>query len=164
MSYIAETLRAHAKEVVRLHRKLAMQRLPGKVVERQGDKVRVELGLDPSSGEKVLSPWVRVQSAGAGEFKSFVLPAIGEQVYLESPSGVIGADSMATYGAFDDDHKRPEAGADEAVLGAVGDTALRLKARRAALSIKERKHFKIIIDGAPFAIKASALEPTSLDD
>ena len=118
MSYIGAELRRLRKEVVRLNRKLAMQRMSGKVVARdpQARKVRVELGEDPATGEKVLSPWLRVQGLSAGKFKVFVLPSVGEQVYVESPSGVVGADSLVTFGAFDGDHPHPAQEADELVI------------------------------------------------
>ncbi|MBX3506842.1 MAG: phage baseplate assembly protein V [Parvibaculum sp.] len=119
MSTIGSELRWLRREVARLNRKLAMQRLPGKVKERggpDGRQVRLDLGEDPATGKAVLSGWVRVQSLSAGAFKGFVLPSIGEQMYLESPSGVIGADSVATFGTFDDDNKHPVQDQDELVI------------------------------------------------
>lgn len=118
MSYIGSELRNLRKENVRLNRKLALQRISGKVVERDPEKrkVRLEIGEDPQTGDKIKGPWVRVQSTSAGAFKGFVLPSIGEQMYVESPSGVIGADSLATFGAFDDETKHPQQGADEQVF------------------------------------------------
>ncbi|GJD93358.1 phage baseplate assembly protein V [Methylobacterium iners] len=118
MSYIGSELRRLRKENVRLNRKLALQRIGGPVAERDEKtrKVRIELGEDPETGEKILGPWTRVQSNSAGAFKTFVLPSIGEQMYLESASGVVGADSVAVFGTFNDTNKHPEQGADEAVL------------------------------------------------
>jgi hypothetical protein len=128
MSTVAEELRRARREIVRLNRKMALQRIPGKVVERDPKtrKVRLDLGQDPESGTVAKSPWVRVQSGSAGRLKAFTLPSIGEQMYLESASGVIGADSLATFGAFDDDNPFPEQEADESVLGQVGKTRLSL--------------------------------------
>lgn len=135
MSYIGSELRFLRRENVRLNRKLALQRMPGKVAQRDdaARKVRLELGEDPESGEKILGPWIRVQSTSAGKFKGFVMPAIGEQMYQESPSGIVGADSLATFGAFDDENKHPSQEADQFVFEN-GDTRLSLKAGEVALA------------------------------
>lgn len=129
MSYVASELRELRKEIVRLNRKLAMGRLPGKVVQRDAEKrlVRLELGRDPETDMPVLSPWVRVQSGSAGAFKTFVLPSIGEQLYLESASGVIGGDSVAAFGTFTEQNPPPAQGADEAVLLENGQTRIVVK-------------------------------------
>ena len=129
MSYIAEKLRDHDAALVRLNRQDQMKRLGGKVVERDPAKrtVRLELGTDPETGNKVLSPPVRVQSMSAGAFKGFVLPSIGEQMYLESAGGTVGADSIATFGAFDDEHKHPTQDPDELVFEN-GDSRFSIKA------------------------------------
>jgi hypothetical protein len=139
MSYIADELRELRKENVRLNRRLALQRIPGRVAERDTAKrtVRLEIGEDPDTGEKILSPPVRVQSVGAGRFKGFIMPADGEQMYLESPSGVVGADSVATFGAFDDETPPPDADPDETVLSD-GEVKVRIKGDRVRLERGER--------------------------
>jgi len=136
MSYIGSELRRLRRENTRLNRRLGLQRMPGKVVERDvaTRKIRLDLGEDPATGNRVLSPWVRVQGVSAGAFKFFVLPSVNEQMYLESPSGVVGADSLATFGAFDSENRYPEQDADELVLEN-GDTRFSLKSGELKLSV-----------------------------
>jgi Phage P2 baseplate assembly protein gpV len=136
MSYIGDELRILRREIVRLNRKLAKQKLPGKVVARGKGKVTLDLGEDPETGKKLMSPEVRVQSISAGKFKFFVLPSIGEQMYLESASGVIGADSIATFGCFDNDNPQPEMEDDEMLLMA-GQTRLSIKDGQLKISVGE---------------------------
>lgn len=127
MSYIGEQLRELRGEVARINQKLQKQRLPGKVVERDKAKgVRLDLGQDPDTGAMIKSDWHRVQGLSAGGVKISVLPSVGEQVYLESPSGVIGADSLVTFGAFDDDHQRPDHDIDAALINC-GNASIQIK-------------------------------------
>lgn len=130
MSALASELRHIRKELVRLNRKAALARLPGKVDEvrqQNGDwQVRLDLGEDPATGRKTLSPWVRVQPGSAGDMKIKVKPTKGEQMYLMNASGVVGADSMAIWGAFDDEHKAPD-----------GDHDLVIERGKARFTIKD---------------------------
>ena len=136
MSYVASELTRLRKENVRLNRKLVLQRIGGPVAERDPKKrkVRIELGRDPETDEKILGPWVRVQSTSAGAFKGFVLPSIGEQMYLSSTSGVVGPDSVAEFGTFNDTNKHPEQDADEAVHFENGKTRMSSTKDKAVLS------------------------------
>lgn len=147
MSYVASELRHLRREVVRLNRKLAMSELPGIVTDRDPKtrKVRLNLGQDPDTGTKVLSPWVRVQSGSAGKFKSFVLPSVGEQMTLYSASGIVGADSVARYGTFTDANPHPEQDPDEAVLFENGQTRIAVKDGR--LIHKVGKSTTTVTDG-----------------
>ena len=147
MSEVANELRELRKEVVRLNRKISLGRLPGTVVERDAAKrmVRLDLGADPDTGEVVKSPWVRVGSTQTGAFKSFSLPSIGQQMYLDSASGVIGADSVATAGTFTDGNAHPTQAADEAVLLEHGDVRIAMK--QGVLSMKSA--------GSSFELKAT---------
>jgi phage baseplate assembly protein gpV len=151
VSYIAEELRELRKEVVRLNRKLALHRIPGKVAERdpQKRKVRLEIGEDPDTGKKILGPWVRVQSVSAGKFKFFVLPSVGEQMYQESPSGVVGADTVAVFGTFDDENKHPEQEPDELVIE--NDTT-RFSLKKGQIHLK--------VDGTAYTFKKEGFEQT----
>ena len=127
MSFIGEKLLEHARAISRLDRQAVTQRLSGKVAERDFEKrrVRLELGEDPATGKKVLSPWVRVQSQSAGAHKTFVLPSMGEQMTLESEGGRVGANSVARYGTHDDENKHPESEPDEWVHQ-VGNASFRI--------------------------------------
>lgn len=119
MSWIATQMRRMARQIVTLNRRHAASEIPGPVVERDEAKwlVRLDLGEDPETGERILSPWVAPQPESAGAMKrSGPLPEIGDQMILRSPSGEVGAESYAVYGPFSDAHKRPEQKADEGVL------------------------------------------------
>lgn len=129
MSEVASELAFLRREITRLNRKLALARLPGKVKEvksEEGDwRVCLDMGEDPETGDKVLSPWVRVQPASAGALKIKVRPSEGEQMYLMSASGVVGADSVAMWGAFDQDHPAPAG--DEDVIFERGNARLTIE-------------------------------------
>ncbi|QLP98510.1 MAG: hypothetical protein HZY79_15565 [Rhodoblastus sp.] len=118
MSYVGSALRRVSRALVSLNRRVASGDLPGAVVERDESSwlVRLDLGLDPETGERVLSPWVapRAQSAGAMKI-SAPLPPVGTPMRLVSPSGVVGAESYAEYVAYTGEHARPKQGADEHV-------------------------------------------------
>lgn len=119
MSALSNELRHMRREIARLHRKHALARVPIKITDvrqKDGDwQVQGELGEDPKTGKKVLTPWVRVQPASSGELKIKVKPSKGQQMYLHSTSGVVGADSLAIWGAFDQDHPAPE-GEDDLII------------------------------------------------
>ena len=118
MNYVGRELRLLRREVVRLNRKVALARMPGKVIERDDDKglVRLDLGEDPATGEMVKGPWVRVERPRAGSIGIYAQPDIGEQMYLASASGVVGADSVACFGCFDEEHPAPDDRGDILVL------------------------------------------------
>ncbi len=109
MDLLPNELRYLRRQVVRLNRLVALSHLEGPVTERDDKKwrVRLELAVDPD-GNKILSPWVRVQSQSAGAYKdSPALPAIGDKMRLFSPSGIVGASSYAIANAFDEETTRP---------------------------------------------------------
>lgn len=135
MSYIAERLRQHDVEIARLHRQDALKLLPGKVVERDTStrKIRLQIGSDPATGQAVLSPWVRVKSMSAGAFKIFVLPSLGESMYLESASGRIGPDSVAKHGTFDSENTHPAQEHNEMVIES-GSSRIAIKDGRIVIS------------------------------
>lgn len=170
MSYVASELRRLRKENVRLNRKVALQRIGGPVAERDEKtrKVRLELGQDPESGEKILGPWVRVQSTSAGKTKGFVLPSIGEQMYQTSASGVVGADSVAEFGTFTDTNKHPTQGADESVIFEIGGARLSatkdkvvLKVDGATITLTKSK-LTVAVDGQGFDLTSEALQMLGL--
>ena len=119
MSYIGSRLRELSRAIVALNRRFAGQDVPGVVAERDDAKwlVRVDLGEDPETSEKILSPWLAPRSDSAGALKrSDPLPAIGDSVRVVSPSGVVGADSYVTPGAFSQDAQKPSQKGDEGVV------------------------------------------------
>ena len=68
MSYIGSRLRELSRAIVALNRRFAGQDVPGVVAERDDAKwlVRVDLGEDPETSEKILSPWLAPRSDSAG--------------------------------------------------------------------------------------------------
>jgi phage baseplate assembly protein gpV len=133
MSFIGEKLLEHSRTIARMDRQAVTQRMSGKVssdhIDFEKRQVRLELGEDPATGEKVLSPWVKIQSQSAGAHKAFVMPSGGEQMYLESEGGRVGANSIARYGAHDDENKHPASEPDEWVHNA-GTSWLKIKPGR----------------------------------
>lgn len=134
--HIADELRQARLQIVRANRRLALAELEGTVAERDPKKwlVRLEIGRDPETDEKVLSPWLKPQSGSAGAFKvSPALPSVGEKMKMVSPSGEVGAASYAAWGTFDDEQKRPDQEADESVI-AFGKTRISTKDDKFAIS------------------------------
>ena len=119
MNWIGRRMREMSRAIVGLNRRVAASDLPGVVVGRDeaGWKVRLDLGEDPETGDKILSPWVSPLSESAGALKrSGPLPAIGDAMRLISPSGEVGADSYVVFGGFSEGNKRPDQNVDEGVL------------------------------------------------
>lgn len=142
------------KQVVRLHRRLAMADLPGQVIERDTAKnlIRIALTADPTSGEQVLSPWLSVKppcNQPGGLQISPSLPPIGTPMRMISPSGVVGADSYAEHGAFNAASPAPQQADGEAIL-ALGDVSFSMK--KGALTIS--------VGGKGFQLTPSALQMT----
>ena len=134
--HIADELRQARLQIVRANRRLALSELEGTVAERDTEKwlVRLEIGRDPETDEKVLSPWLKPQSGSAGAFKvSPALPSVGEKMKMVSPSGEVGAASYAAWGTFDDEQKRPDQEPDESVI-AFGKTRISTKDDKFAIS------------------------------
>lgn len=139
MSHVVNEMRALRKDVVRIHRKLAMSDLPGQVVQRDTTKNMVRLGLtaDPTSGNTVLSPWLKVNPVAnqpGGLQISPPLPPMGTPMRMVSPSGVVGADSYAVHGAFNDASPAPQQADGETVIAAA-DVKLSLKQGQLAVTV-----------------------------
>lgn len=114
---VASELRRLHRKCAQLDRRLACANLPGKVASVDHDKrtLRLELGKD-GEGKPILSPPVRWQQPGAGDFKMHAPPKVGEQMTLASPSGTMGSGSLAVWGTFDKDNAAPSKAADAAVM------------------------------------------------
>ncbi len=150
--HIADELREARRQNVRLHRRLALSELEGTVVERDEKtwRVRLQIGVDPESGEKVLSPWLKPQSGSNGAFKvSPALPSVGERMKMVSPSGEVGAASYASWGTFDDEQKRPDQDADESVM-TFGKTRISTRDDKFAISTADGKA-RLSFDGSTIA-------------
>ena len=188
MSYVGDTLREMARLLAKLNRRIAGQRMRGPVVERDEKKwaVRVALGDDPETGEQVLSDWISPRAESAGALKrSSVLPSMGENVWVVSPSGDVGADSYIEPASWSDANKRPEQKSDEAIMtyhdnkqtlspsrqrfertGAKKSAVDVRSEGRVALEVHQLKGLKIRVHetGEWFRIKPEALMPTTEDE
>lgn len=133
-SYIGEQIRELKGEVVKLNQKIARMLIQATVVGRDMQKgVQLDIGEDPDTGKRIITDWHKVQSLGAGNFKFSVQPSIGEKVSLKSPSGIIGSSSVAEFGTFDDENKRPSHDPDEPIM-TIGNASLSIK--DGAISLK----------------------------
>lgn len=101
---IAEILRATRADLEDTRRRMASVVMIGRVVERSGDKVRLEFdAADPSTGKPFRSPLVRRANSSGETHKERNRPAMGEIMALLSPNGEIGRHSRAIpYGPVDD--------------------------------------------------------------
>lgn len=113
----ATEFRRQAIKLERAERRLALIRLSGKVkvVDAKRRMLRLVIATS-SSGEEVLSPWVRWQEAAAGGLRIHSEPAIGEQMSLVSSSGSVGDISIAVPATYDRDHSAPSQSSDTAVF------------------------------------------------
>lgn len=117
-----EEIRYLHKKVAAADRRIAMQALPGKVVEVDPDKRRLRLRIGTTSkGEPILGPWVRWEEAAAGGARIHSEPAIGEQMVLSSQSGTVGPASIARPGTYDKDHDAPSKSSTVTVIERGGD-------------------------------------------
>ena len=115
----ADELRRLRRETARLHRRLAMVDLTGKVKAGSQDMekrtVRLVLGKT-AEGKEILSAPVRWEASGAGRMKVHAAPADNEQMTLHSSSGTVGTTSLARWGTYDKDNQPPSKSADEGVI------------------------------------------------
>ncbi len=114
MNALARDLRDLRKEINDLKSRLTRTHMTGKVVEVDNNKVKLELlGADPKTGEKLISPWIRVQEEGGdglGGYSSYTQAVVGQTMRLLSPSGEIGQESLAIQDGHTDDNPRPADG------------------------------------------------------
>lgn len=149
---IAEEFRRLRRKNAQLERQLASMAMTGKVIERQGDKVRLEFDpKDAATGKPFRSPLVRIgASSGAGSngHKERIRPAIGETMLLLSPNGEIGAHSRAyPYGPTDDN---PEPSGDD-------DFDRVLQHGNARIAIKDGM-IRVTVGGKGFELTAAQLQ------
>ncbi len=114
---VSHELARLAVKLDRAERRIALQDIPGKVVEVDAEKrlLRLQVGTTKDN-RPVLSPWVRWQEPAAGGLKVHSQPAIGEQMRLVSQSGTVGTGTIAVPGTYDQDHSAPSKSSDSAVF------------------------------------------------
>lgn len=124
---VASEIRRLHRKIAQLDRRVALANVPGKVasVDHEKRTLRLELGKD-ADGKPILSPPVRWQQPGAGNLKVHAPPKVGEQMTLSSPSGTLGAGSLAVWGTYDKDNDAPSKASDAAVIQ-FGDASITAK-------------------------------------
>lgn len=195
MSFIAQELREARRQNVNVNRRLELIALEGIVQQRDEQKyqVRLALGEDPQSGETILSPWLSPLAGQSGAHRvSAPLPAIGDRMRMLSPSGVVGAASVAMPSTFDDELRRPSQQSGEAV-STLGKTRLSqtsdkiaaatektsvtqtadaiatqaettdVKSKKTRLHVDSLDKLKIVLGQQAFALSPLALVPTSIE-
>lgn len=111
-----EIRRLH-KKIAAADRRIAMQDLPGKVVQKNPAKRELRLRLGTTAdGQDILGPWSHWQEATAGGMRIHSEPDIGEQMRLISASGTVGQGSLAVPATYDQDHEAPSDSSDTAVF------------------------------------------------
>lgn len=111
-----EIRRLH-KKVAAADRRIALMNLPGKVAEKDPAKRTLRLRIGQTAdGRDILGPPVRWQEATAGGMRIHSEPDMEEQMTLISPSGTVGASSIAGPATYDRDHEAPSDSSDTAVF------------------------------------------------
>lgn len=133
MSLVRE-IRVLTRRLVETERRMAQMIMPGRVakVDHDNRRLRLEIGK-AADGSTILSPWVRWPEASTGTLKVHVPPPLGAPMTLLSPSGTVGAGSVAQWGAYTDADEAPSKASDAAVL-AFGDTVITIKGDRAEIA------------------------------
>jgi hypothetical protein len=168
--FLAETIRQLRGDLEDARRRLASTVMIGQVVERQGEKVRLEFEeKDPSTGKPFRSPMIRRASAsgkdGTGH-KERNRPALGETMALISPNGEIGKHSRAIpYGPTDEsgepagDESYPRVFAEGNATVAIKAGEVRVKVGGATLTITDGK-LEIAIGGVTWTLTANGWDQT----
>lgn len=133
MSGLIREIRILTRRLVETERRMAQMILPGRVAEVDHENRRLRLEIGKTSDGVILSPWVRWPEASTGSLKVHVPPPLGAPMTLLSPSGTVGAGSIAQWGAYTDADAAPSKAADAAVL-AFGDTVITIKGDRAEIA------------------------------
>jgi len=157
------------RRLVEQDQRLARMIMPGKVAEVDAERyrVRLELGIDAETGNAVLSPWVKWQSAAAGQVRDWTPPSVGEAMLLLSPSGTIGTGSRAMFGTFDDDHP-PPTNAGNTRMWSFGDATVTFKGDALTLKVGDAEvtltgtRITVAVGGAGFELSADELAMTTL--
>jgi phage baseplate assembly protein gpV len=130
---LVREIRILTRRLVETERRMAQMVLPGRVAVVDHDKRRLRLEIGKADdGAAILSPWVRWPEASTGTLKVHVPPPIGTPMTLISPSGTVGAGSIAQWGAYTDADAAPSKASDAAVI-AFGDTVITIQGDRAAI-------------------------------
>lgn len=127
-------LRRLRRQIARQDHRIAAMRIKGRVthVDDERRKLRMSIGTT-AGGEPVLSPWVAWAEPRSGSFSADHVPVkVGDPMVLDSPSGVIGASSIAHRDGYSGDHPAPSTAGD-AVVEKTG--ALTITKRPDGLSI-----------------------------
>jgi hypothetical protein len=146
---IAEMFRAMRSDLDDARRRLASVVMIGKVVERDGDKVRLEFDeKDPSTGKPFRSPLLRRANSAGNGHKERNRAAMGEVMMMVSPGGEIGRHSRAVpYGPVDES---PEPEGDD-------DFPRVIQEGNARIAIKDGM-IRVTVEGKGFELTAAQLQ------
>jgi hypothetical protein len=151
MGEIDRELRRLRRYQSQVDRRLAALEMKGRVaaVDDAKRKCRVEIGKT-ADGEPVLSPWVQWAEPRSGAHTSDHTPMrIGDPVTVRSPSGILGASSIAHRDGYSGDRPAPSTAADAAVE------------KTGALTISRRADgLEIDVDGTSWRFTAAGLKQT----
>lgn len=105
------------RRVADLERRLNNVMIPGRVTQIDAAKglIKVAYGID-EKGQDVISPWIKWGETRAGNISTWHPPTVGEQLILFSPSGEIGAHTIAGPSVFSKQFPAPHDKADETKL------------------------------------------------
>lgn len=127
MNILAREFRQIWKALEDGQRRLSASQISGKVVEIDGDQVRLELEpTNPKTGKAFLSPWVKLQDAASADAStSSSMPvAVGDPMRLMSPNGELGPLSLAIRDSHTSDAENP--GSNDELALVFGNGALRI--------------------------------------
>lgn len=156
----AELHRQHIERDVRLEQRIARMVMEGEVVgwRPAENRVQLALGEDPQSGERVLSPWVRVPSFGnGGGVQMRVTPRVGQKMVLFSPSGRIGPQSVTMFAPFNPDENPANSSQGQEVRLDVGAASLTVRNDIAELKLGDGS---VRIEGGKVTISKGGVSVT----
>lgn len=112
-----------------VERRLQNQKRTGKIHEVDAARglARVQINVDPETGEPVLTDWIPWQELAMGEIKTHFPPAVGEQVDIQGETGD-GTDWMIVTSIPSNKNPRPHNKEGEAMIK-VGDNVSLLMTR-----------------------------------
>lgn len=123
------------KVLARLKRlEQAMQRVVMIATVREFDagtnRVRLDLGADPSTGERLDNLWTGVQTLGNRDIRIRITPRPGQKMFVVSPGGRPGAHSIACHAPFNDEDPAASAEAEEVRIDVGDETSFLLRPDR----------------------------------
>ncbi|MCO4053403.1 MAG: hypothetical protein HEQ16_05010 [Bosea sp.] len=139
MSEVAREIRKLWKAIEGARQRRDETLVEAVVHERQGAKLKVEIGQD-EKGQPIISPWLKVpantgkRNGGVSRFSKF---GIGEAVLVVSPSGRLGPRSAVMPWVDTDDDPSPGTAEADGEVVAIGNARLEIRDGFARLAVGE---------------------------